>query len=977
MTSDSHDLRQRKPMMNNEESWSASSRSDEDQGHQLLDRHRPRGGGDPFHFGTSPYNKGKLADRLRLPSLNRQGGWLRSKYCFYISTLALTLLVTLAIILSIKPSDNTLDGSSPPWYPTPPGGTTSAWKESYDKASDLVQNMSLVEKVNITTGTGWGTNLCVGNTGSASITGFPMLCLQDGPLGIRFADNATLWPAGITAAATWNKDLIYKRGKGLGKEHQRKGVNVLLGPSMGPLGRQPAGGRNWEGFGSDPVLAGIAAAKTIQGIQDEGVMATAKHFIGNEQEHFRQVGGEWNVPNAISSIIDDRTLHELYLWPFQDSVKVGVASIMCSYNMINDSYACQNSKLMNGIIKDELGFQGFIQSDWLAQRSGVASALAGLDMSMPGDGPNWEDKNPFWGPNLTGAVLNGSMPIERLNDMATRIVAAWFQLKQDNETKWRKADPGEDTRPNFSSFSNKRIDLIHPTTDDSTTAIVNQFLDVQGDGELGDDDHPALAQTIAAEGHVLVKNEGGILPINKFGLSGGMQPQQGAKFRIGVFGEDAGPAKDTQFGKWPNQCEDRACNQGTLAVGWGSGAAEFPFLVTPLKALEGSFDEGSVTLESSLSNSPKDLPRGLSTMDLCFVFVNSDAGEGFHQPEGISDRKNLSVQKDGDKLVKSVASSCRRTIVVLHAVGPTVVEEWADNTNVKAIILANLPGEKSGLALTDVLFDSTGVDASGRLPYTVGRNIGDYGPGAQIMYKAQPPKHPREVFAEGLEIDYRYFDAHSIKPRYEFGFGLSYTTWSLSGLSLTTHVAKSPMPLKRPQPSVIAPSYPADQSKPSDCYFPEGFRRIGKYIYPYLFEGQNTTKADYPFPKGYNTPQEPSQAGGGEGGNPSLWVEHVGISVTLSNTGKRTGKQVVQLYVSFPNTTDGPDNNIKYPPRVLRAFEKLEVEAGKDSVVEMNLTRRDLSYWSVLQQNWLMPMTGQFNISVGFSSRDFPLSALW
>ena len=123
---------------------------------------------------------------------------------------------------------------------------------------------------------------------------------------------------------------------------------------MGPLGRLPAAGRNWEGFGSDPYLHGIAAAETIKGMQSAGVIATAKHFIGNEQEHFR------NGPNAISSNIDDRTLHEVYLWPFQDAVKAGVGAVMCSYNKVNNSGVCQNSWLQNGILKDELGFQGFI-----------------------------------------------------------------------------------------------------------------------------------------------------------------------------------------------------------------------------------------------------------------------------------------------------------------------------------------------------------------------------------------------------------------------------------------------------------------------------------------------------------------------------------------------------------------------------------------------------------------------------------------
>lgn len=173
---------------------------------------------------------------------------------------------------------------------------------------------------------------------------------------------------------------MYERGKALGAEARGKGINVLLGPSMGALGRHPLGGRNWEGFGSDPYLQGIASAETIHGIQSERVIATAKHLVGNEQEHYRQ------SHNAISSNIDDRTLHEIYGWPFADSVHAGVGTVMCSYQRTNNSHACQNSKLLNGYLKDELGFQGFVHTDWLAAMSGVATALAGSDMMMPGDG---------------------------------------------------------------------------------------------------------------------------------------------------------------------------------------------------------------------------------------------------------------------------------------------------------------------------------------------------------------------------------------------------------------------------------------------------------------------------------------------------------------------------------------------------------------------------------------------------------------
>ena len=927
---------------------------------------RPRGGWSPLKRKRN--SKGKAKEDQTRPKAKRKGGWCRSKTCLLVSTILIGGLLVLVggayqfFYKKIRP----VDGQSPPWYPSPKGGTLSQWQMSYLSAATVVSKMSLIEKVNVTTGTGWASDLCVGNTAGAFDAGFPPLCLQDGPLGVRFSDHATAWPAGITTGATWNKDLMYKRGRGLGLEHRLKGVNVMLGPAMGPLGRMPGGGRVWEGFGSDPVLQGVAAAQTIRGIQDEGVMATAKHFVGNEQEHFRQPW-EWGLPNAISSNIDDRTLHELYLWPFADSIRAGVASVMCSYNMVNNSYACGNSKLLNGILKDELGFQGFVQSDWLAQRSGVASALAGLDMTMPGDGLFWADGDSLWGARLTEAVLNGSVPMERLSDMAIRVVAAWYQLGQDNQTLFAVPLDG-DPRPNFSSWTNDEMGHLHESTDDTTLVKVNNFTDVQGQGE---NFHGRLAQEIAAEGTVLVKNEGNILPLSPKGGAKQRKGRRNAKYNVGIFGEDAAPNPEG-----PNACADRACNEYTLASGWGSGAVEFPFLTSPIEALESTFDLDAVELTKVMTNDlPVDWPTVHGAQDLCIVFITSDAGEGFSSWNHVTDRTDLHPQKGGDKLVENVQNSCQQTVVVVHAVGPVILERWIDFPSVKAVVLANLPGEESGNALADVLFGR--VDASGRLPYTVGKSLADYGPGAQIMTKPNGLV-PQQDFKEGLFIDYRHFDKSSIIPRYEFGFGLSYTKFTFSDLIIKTLKAKVPLPSPRPTATVFPPTFSTAIPGVDTALFPPDFRKLNHYIYPYI---DNTTinSGPYPYPKGYNVLQPPSQAGGGEGGNPSLYDEHLSVSVNVTNTGLRTGKQVVQVYVSFPeNVIDvSTGKKIEFPVRVLRGFEKVEIEMGKTKTVEIKLTRRDLSYWSVGRQNWVMPDTGEFTIAVGASSQDLPVHATW
>ncbi|KAE8442358.1 hypothetical protein EG329_003429 [Mollisiaceae sp. DMI_Dod_QoI] len=851
------------------------------------------------------------------------------------------------------------DGLSPPWYPTPQGGTVTRWSESYKKAAALVEKMTLPEKVNITTGTGWQMGLAVGNTGPAINVGFPGLALQDGPLGLRFADNATAFPAGITVGATWSKELMYKRGKAHGKEARLKGINVLLGPCVGPLGRMPAGGRNWEGFGADPVLQGIAAAHTIKGIQEEGVMATIKHFIGNEQEHFRQ-SWEWGLPNAMSSNIDDRTLHEMYGWPFQDAVKAGVASVMCSYQMTNNSYSCGNSKLLNGILKDELGFQGFVQSDWLAQRSGVASALAGLDMSMPGDGLLWANGNSLWGPELSKAVLNGSIPMSRINDMVTRIVATWYQLGQDDTSKF------DGKGPNFSSWTNDEIGVINPgSPDDHDEKVVNQFINVQGEG---DDAHSIIARQVATEGTVLVKNTDGFLPLSKDGWPSD-QPHE-VNLRIGIFGEDSGA------GRGPNACLDRGCNQGTLGSGWGSGAVEFPYLITPAEALKAAFNKDKVYVTDFPTNSPpfQKTPVIIKDQDICIVFVNADSGEGYMANDGVrGDRNDLFLQKSGDDLVGFVANGCGdghgSTIVVIHTVGPVILDKWIDHPNIKGVLIANLPGQESGHAIADILLGV--VNPSGKLPYTIGKSLDDYGPGAKILYMPNGVI-PQQTFSEGLYIDYRHFDKFGVEPTFEFGFGLSYTTFEYSNLLVNKVLEKSALPAPRPS-GIDPPQYDNKIPDPKEALFPSGFRTLKKFVYPYISKVSDIKQGTYPYPEGYDVKQAPSQAGGDEGGNPDLWNVYANVTVDIKNSGSVVGKEVVQLYLNFADV-QGEATGVDFPEKVLRGFEKVEIQPGDTHTVAFNLTRRDLSYWDVVRQNWVMPTEGTITVRVGASSRDLRLT---
>ncbi|KAK8089428.1 glycosyl hydrolase family 3 N terminal domain-containing protein [Apiospora hydei] len=350
-------------------------------------------------------------------------------------------------------SEVPLYGLSPPVYPSPKGsgGSSARWTDAYARAQAIVAQATLEEKLNLTRGF---VGQCVGNTGSIARLGVPALCFSDAPDGIRGNEFVSAFPAGIHVAATWDRDLMYDYGRALGDEYRGKGINVALGPVAGPLGRVVRGGRNWEGLSNDPYLAGAGMGNVVRGMQDAGVMANPKHWLLNEQEWRRNPG---SLGESLSSNVDDRTLHELYVFPFMDGLKEGAVSVMCSYQRVNNSYGCQNSKMLNGILKTELGFEGFVLSDWGAQHSGVASANAGLDIVMPDAG--------YWGQNLTNAVNNGSVSTERATDMATRILAA---------CNLQKHEP----------------------------------IDVQAD-------HGALIRKIGAAGTVLVKNVNNALPLKK------------------------------------------------------------------------------------------------------------------------------------------------------------------------------------------------------------------------------------------------------------------------------------------------------------------------------------------------------------------------------------------------------------------------------------------------------------------------------
>lgn len=278
----------------------------------------------------------------------------------------------------------------------------------------------------------------------------------------------------------------------------------------------------------------------------------------------------------MSANIDDRTLHELYLWPFADAVRANVASVMCSYNQLNGSFACENNAILNDILKTELGFPGYVVSDWNAQHTTANSANSGLDMTMPGSDFNNPPGSVYWGQNLASAISSGQVPQSRLDDMVTRILAAWY-LTGQNQGYPSVA---------FNSWGNGQ-------------ASVNVT-----------SNHNEIAYEVARDSIVLLKNTNNVLPLNK--------PSS-----IAIIGTDA---QTNPSGA--NACNDRGCDTGTLAMGWGSGTCQFPYLIDPLTAIKAQAATDGTTITTSLSDTSSSGASAAQNAEYAIVFINSDSGEG-------------------------------------------------------------------------------------------------------------------------------------------------------------------------------------------------------------------------------------------------------------------------------------------------------------------------------------------------------------
>ena len=559
---------------------------------------------------------------------------------------------------------------------------TRAWSQDFDqRARKIVQQMTLDEKVEQLHGIRDEHHYRY--VPGITRLGIPPFQITNGPAGAGPGGvtktvpqaKATALSSPISLAATWDVKLAHEYGEIVGVESLDLGNALVEAPTINIV-RVPQNGRTFEGYGEDPYLAGEISVANIEGIQSQGEIANVKHYVANNQETDRFV---------INEEIDERTLREIYLPGFEASVVKGhSASVMCAYPHINGIFSCENGLLMNDILKKEWGFSGFITSDFGAVHSTVPSALAGLDLEMP--------TGKYFGDDLKKAVETGQVAMSVIDDKLVRRFRTMMQFGIFDHPPAPKPIPGKE------------------------------------DG--------ARSREIAAAGMVLLKNNGGILPLSASAIR-----------TIALIGPMA-----------------------THVVTGGGSSHVIPlYSVDPVVGLE-NIGANEVKVSFADGANIKEAVAQARAADVAIVMVGEVDTEGRDHPLELADTQ--------DQLVEAVAAANPKTIVVLKT-GSAVFMPWL--TKVQAVLEAWYPGEEDGNAVADVLFGR--VNPSGKLPLTFPKRLEDLPANTPEQY---PGDNGVAHYSEGVFVGYRHFDQAKIEPLFPFGFGLSYTTFSYSGLKIAS-----------------------------------------------------------------------------------------------------------------------------------------------------------------------------------------------
>lgn len=558
-------------------------------------------------------------------------------------------------------------------------------------AQSILEQMTLEEKAALCTGaTAWTST-------PVERLGLPEMIVADGPHGVRREENIYEWGAGGTLpatcfptasclASTWDVDLLHSMGEALAEECIALNVDVLLGPGAN-MKRSPLGGRNFEYFSEDPHLAGELAASLINGIQSKGVGTSLKHYVANNQEYQRF---------SISAEVDERTLREIYLPAFEKAVKQAQPwTVMCAYNKVNGIFASEHDELLNKILKDEWGFEGLVVSDWGAVRDRVAALKGGLDWQMPG--PQDRDVQ-----KVVAAVKSGTLDEAVLDEAVRRILG-----------------------------------------------IVAKAQATPKGGDFDIDAHHALARRVAAEGMILLKNNG-LLPLK--------DPQQ-----IAVIGRSAMNAHFQGGGS-------SHINPTKVAV---------PFTALQEQAPDAQFNysEGYPADDAFRQQMIDEAVSLAQAADVALLYI---ALPSFKESEGY-DRTDLDLTNQQVALIKAVAQAQPNTVVVLNNGAPIVMGDWLDD--VAAVLEGWMMGQAGGAAIADILFGK--VNPSAKLAETFPVRLADTP--AHINW---PGDAGSVSYGEKLFIGYRYYDAKEMPVQFPFGYGLSYTTFAYSNPSVSSSTFK-------------------------------------------------------------------------------------------------------------------------------------------------------------------------------------------
>lgn len=547
--------------------------------------------------------------------------------------------------------------------------------------------------------------------------GVPALTESDASLGVSYVfglrkDWATALPSGLAQAATWNPGLVEQGGRMIGSEARAKGFNVLLAGGVN-LMRDPRNGRNFEYLGEDPLLAGTLVGHAIRGIQSNHIISTIKHFALNGQETARKV---------VDTRISPAHAFESDLLAFRIGMEIGnPGSVMCAYNKVNGHSACDSDWLLNTVLKKDWGYKGFVMSDWGAVPS-LGTALNGLDQQSGAE----LDKDVFFGSKLAAAAKADPAYATRLDDMNRRIL-------------WAMYDNGLIDNPVKSGGA----------------------IDFKANGDI--------AQQVAREGIVLLRNERNALPL---------AAQAG---RIAVIGGYANSGVLSGAGSSQVQGEGGPA----VLVPLGGDSPFSAFLAeayhrsVPLKAIRAAAPQAEVSYRNGRYIS--EAVAQAKAADVAIIFATQWSSEGFDQPD-------MSLPNGQDALIAAVAQANPNTIVVLQTGGP-VLMPWLDKT--AAVIEAWYPGARGAEAIAEVLFGK--VNPSGRLPITFPAGEGQL-PRAKVDgfdvaepdFAGSPDLKGQSVVAdydiEGSDLGYRWNARNGHKALFPFGYGLSYTRFEASAL---------------------------------------------------------------------------------------------------------------------------------------------------------------------------------------------------